>query len=534
MVRVCHVCPDLERKPELVANILEYLLDKPLSGLTFRKLAAALGVSTFTLVYHFGTRAEMLRDVVSAISAREAGIHENLVINPASLDAYFDGLERSWEWTLEPRNRQLQRLEFEASMMEALHPEEHTFVRALFARWQQIGYDALVSFGISEVDAEEESRLVVDTFYGVQFDLVVNGDEAKATAAFSRAVALHRHRIEELLGQSRLRLPLPVAASQDARIDTWQHRSIPRAACATSSPARRHGAKRRSAVIRDTYRAHGFDEIETPVMEDSSRLHAGLGGDNEKLAFGVLRARTRRGRPPAPPTDPLDLVDLGLRFDLTVPLARFYATHHAELPAVFRAIQLAPVWRAERPQKGRYRQFLQCDIDIIGEAGPLAEIELDHRHRGHRERARADRMAHPAQRSQDPALAPGLVGYRRRLPRPGADHPRQGGQDRRRRRRGRTGRLRRRSTQAASPARCANWRRCRGWMVRCCDCAAAVADLPAYRDLLGRSATPCPTFRWFSRPEPGPRHGLLHRRDLRNRPPRAPAAPSAAAAATTA
>ena len=74
--------------------------------------------------------------------------------------------------------------------------------------------------------------------------------------------------------------------------------------------------------------------------------------------------------------DPLELADLGLRFDLTVPLARFYATHRGELPTVFRAIQIGPVWRAERPQKGRYRQFVQCDIDIIGEAGPLAEAEL--------------------------------------------------------------------------------------------------------------------------------------------------------------
>lgn len=129
------------------------------------------------------------------------------------------------------------------------------------------------------------------------------------------------------------------------------------------------------AVIRSTYRAHGFDEIETPVMEDSSRLHAGLGGDNEKLAFGVLK-RGLSIEDLHAATDPLQLVDLGLRFDLTVPLARFYATHHAELPNVFRAIQIAPVWRAERPQKGRYRQFLQCDIDIIGEAGALAEIEL--------------------------------------------------------------------------------------------------------------------------------------------------------------
>ncbi|MEO6944763.1 MAG: ATP phosphoribosyltransferase regulatory subunit [Lacisediminihabitans sp.] len=129
------------------------------------------------------------------------------------------------------------------------------------------------------------------------------------------------------------------------------------------------------AVIRSVYRAHGFDEIETPVMEDSSRLHAGLGGDNEKLAFGVLkRGLTREDLHAA--DDSLELADLGLRFDLTVPLTRFYATHHAALPAVFRSIQMAPVWRAERPQKGRYRQFVQCDIDIIGESGPLAELEL--------------------------------------------------------------------------------------------------------------------------------------------------------------
>lgn len=129
------------------------------------------------------------------------------------------------------------------------------------------------------------------------------------------------------------------------------------------------------SVIRDTYRAHGFDEIETPVVEDSSRLHAGLGGDNEKLAFGILK-RGLTAEDLAAASDPLDLADLGLRFDLTVPLARFYATHRAALPSVFRSIQLGSVWRAERPQKGRYRQFVQCDIDIIGDATGLAEAEL--------------------------------------------------------------------------------------------------------------------------------------------------------------
>jgi len=140
-------------------------------------------------------------------------------------------------------------------------------------------------------------------------------------------------------------------------------------------PADKAQRERVLAVIRERYRHHGFDEIETPVVEDSSRLNAGLGGDNEKLAFGVLkRGLTVEELHVAEST--LDLVDLGLRFDLTVPLARFYASHRAELPSVFRSIQIAPVWRAERPQKGRYRQFVQCDIDIIGEPTIRAEAEL--------------------------------------------------------------------------------------------------------------------------------------------------------------
>jgi len=140
-------------------------------------------------------------------------------------------------------------------------------------------------------------------------------------------------------------------------------------------PAEKAQRERVLGSIRATYRAHGFDEIETPVMEDSSRLHAGLGGDNEKLAFGVLKRGLTTDDLHAA-TEALDLADLGLRFDLTVPLARFYASHQAELPSVFRAIQIAPVWRAERPQKGRYRQFVQCDIDIIGDASTVAELEL--------------------------------------------------------------------------------------------------------------------------------------------------------------
>jgi len=130
-----------------------------------------------------------------------------------------------------------------------------------------------------------------------------------------------------------------------------------------------------SETIAQTYRRHGFESIETPVMEDHATLHSGLGGDNEKLSFQILK----RGLSPedisgASSSD--ELSDLGLRFDLTVPLARYVASHHQDLPPVFRALHIGPVWRAERPQKGRFRQFVQCDIDIVGEWGALAEREV--------------------------------------------------------------------------------------------------------------------------------------------------------------
>ena len=136
--------------------------------------------------------------------------------------------------------------------------------------------------------------------------------------------------------------------------------------------------RRRDQVIQtisDRYQRHGFEPIETPALEDHATLHSGLGGDNEKLSFQVLR-RGLSAEDLRDVSDPGELADLGLRFDLTVPLARYVASHRAELPAVFRALHIAPVWRAERPQKGRFRQFVQCDIDIVGDAGTLAEREV--------------------------------------------------------------------------------------------------------------------------------------------------------------
>ena len=126
------------------------------------------------------------------------------------------------------------------------------------------------------------------------------------------------------------------------------------------------------AQILAVYRRHGFVHIETPAVESLRLLLRSDGGENEKLIYKILK----RGEKLAAAGGAEELADLGLRFDLTVPLVRYYAHNHARLPQPLKAIQIGPVWRAERPQQGRYRQFTQCDIDILGVASEVAEIEL--------------------------------------------------------------------------------------------------------------------------------------------------------------
>lgn len=127
-------------------------------------------------------------------------------------------------------------------------------------------------------------------------------------------------------------------------------------------------------VIKGTYREFGFTQIETPCMENIANLSNKQGGENEKLIFKVMKRGEKLNLETA--KSQADLVDFGLRYDLTVPLARFYANHTNDLPSPFKALQIGNVWRADRPQRGRYRQFMQCDIDILGEPSNLAEIEL--------------------------------------------------------------------------------------------------------------------------------------------------------------
>lgn len=127
-------------------------------------------------------------------------------------------------------------------------------------------------------------------------------------------------------------------------------------------------------VIKDNYRKFGFTPIETPCVENIANLSNKQGGENEKLIFKIMKRGEKLNLENA--SCEADLTDSGLRYDLTVPLARYYSNNAGQLPAPFKALQIGSVWRADRPQKGRFRQFTQCDIDILGEPTNLAEIEL--------------------------------------------------------------------------------------------------------------------------------------------------------------
>ncbi|WP_035767792.1 histidine--tRNA ligase [Butyrivibrio sp. NC2002] len=127
-------------------------------------------------------------------------------------------------------------------------------------------------------------------------------------------------------------------------------------------------------IIKETYAGFGFTSIDTPCVESLANLNSKQGGENEKLIFKVMKRGEKLNLETAKEEN--DLTDSGLRYDLTVPLVRYYSCHQNELQSPFKALQMGYVWRADRPQKGRYRQFMQCDIDILGEPSNLAEIEL--------------------------------------------------------------------------------------------------------------------------------------------------------------
>ncbi len=189
--------PDPAKKPALLEQIVDYFLDKSLSTLTFRSLAGALDISTFTLVYHFGNRRQLIRDIITAIASRQRGFEVAGDLDDIDIETYITTLRHTFELTLLPRNRALQRLEFEAQMLEALETEQGA-TRTAHRQLQDLAQRTLMALGLSREDALVESRLLIDTFYGIQVGLVVTRDDIQATAAFERAIVDHRARISVL------------------------------------------------------------------------------------------------------------------------------------------------------------------------------------------------------------------------------------------------------------------------------------------------------------------------------------------------
>lgn len=196
--------PDLHKRPALLADIVEYLLDKSLATVTFRTLADGLGISTYQLVYHFGSRAELIEAIIQTVADRETVVQSgsSVASSSSSLDGLIEGMHLSWQLSITPRGQQLQRLEFEAAVLESLDPLFGTGVASTHSRWLRSGIVYLERLGVAPEVAEVEVRCLVDSMYGLHHDLMLSRDLTRVEAAYKRVIELFRGRIEAILAIS--------------------------------------------------------------------------------------------------------------------------------------------------------------------------------------------------------------------------------------------------------------------------------------------------------------------------------------------
>lgn len=174
--------PKPERKNELLEQIVEYLLDKTFASLSFRTLADGLGISSYVLVYHFGNREELINEIVRHIEARHDALKP---ANPEEFtrEEFRAWILDSWNWLLVDRNRNLQRLEFEAAVQDAASLNPRASATKKFAYWHSFTADWLVNHGVEPGEAEPFARLFVSSLYGLQYDYVLNQDRASVEQA---------------------------------------------------------------------------------------------------------------------------------------------------------------------------------------------------------------------------------------------------------------------------------------------------------------------------------------------------------------
>jgi len=191
---------DPSRKPALLAEIVDHLLDKSLATLSFRTIATALGVSTYSLVYHFGNRETLMCEIVAAITAQRDVTMFELATEAGDFDEHLKNIRQLWRLSLSPRAQSLLRLEFEAAILESREPGR-TSTAAGYNRWYAARVHALERMGIAAADAALEARVFVNSLYGVQYDVLVVGNVALATAAFECVLAGYEERIRTLLSE---------------------------------------------------------------------------------------------------------------------------------------------------------------------------------------------------------------------------------------------------------------------------------------------------------------------------------------------
>lgn len=187
-----------ERKAELLAAILDYLMDKTLAELTFRSLADGLGMSAYVLVYHFGSRDQLINDIVVSIESRLDRMR-NTDVRDIDRAAWRDFLLDSWQWTMAQRNRHLTRLEFEATAQDIVAAEPRGTSQEHFRMLHHKTRDWLMVQGIPEEFADTDARLFTSTFYGLQFDFVVMNEPEAATKAFELMLTVFFNNLETRL-----------------------------------------------------------------------------------------------------------------------------------------------------------------------------------------------------------------------------------------------------------------------------------------------------------------------------------------------
>jgi AcrR family transcriptional regulator len=188
-----------QRKGELLAQIIDYLQDKPLSALTFRTAADALGISAYVIVYHFGTREQLIHEIVSTVGTRADELKREDV-EAWSRDQYEAWINEGWHWVVHERSRPLRRLGLEAAMQDLVSANPISTAQQYFSHWLEHTCTWLTAQGVNPDDAAAVARMLCACFYGLSYDLLINDDTDASTAAFEVMMCSFWRTLDERLG----------------------------------------------------------------------------------------------------------------------------------------------------------------------------------------------------------------------------------------------------------------------------------------------------------------------------------------------